>query len=309
MSAAYLWSHSTQTEDLKPHLEQPSSSAREVDVLPAADALKKAVVERTQLAHQASISAQQLFEVSFAADTYGCAQRLQFVASSRDSLHQATQFKSQFEADARFNGLDICLNEVALVHEEDLSCNNKTSQGAYLQRINCTLDSFVQVTNAPHFTHLVVFAAQGKAYVQRGVMYLDEQDSYSVFIHELAHFANFVDEYALNPALARQFCHQSSSASPNLILSSEKLSGLNGNYESSSTCASLGIKSYKPSAKLTFMEFHDVAYIPDNYLQMWELELSRQHGQIAFAHQMLYLANKKGNQSLIAHWQAIADGT
>jgi hypothetical protein len=49
-------------------------------------------------------------------------------------------------------------------------------------------------------------------------MFLDQSDVYSVFVHELAHFAGFVDEYALPDDLANYHC--SKNIAPNLLLSS-----------------------------------------------------------------------------------------
>ena len=40
-----------------------------------------------------------------------------------------------------------------------------------------------------------MYAKKGKANVHNGIMFIDRQDSYDVFINELAHFAGFIDEY------------------------------------------------------------------------------------------------------------------
>jgi carboxypeptidase C (cathepsin A) len=84
-------------------------------------------------------------------------------------------------------------------------------------RLGCGLYPLSQLKTPLSFTHMVVFAEQGKANVNNGVMFLDQTDTYSVFVHELAHFAGFVDEYALPESLADYHC--SKNLAPNLLLS------------------------------------------------------------------------------------------
>ncbi|MFC4699094.1 hypothetical protein ACFO4O_02865 [Glaciecola siphonariae] len=244
-----------------------------------------------------------------------CLQTLQFVANDLHSVAQARRFKQLFEQDARFSNLPICVNDIAWLSSTELQC--KTAQQSH--RIDCDLRPLANMLEAPQFTHLIVFAEQGRAYVQRGVMYLDRQDEYSVFVHELAHFAHFVDEYALSPAFAQQQCRLADA--PNLLIAqanqsldkqklaywnelSGELSAANTlEISKSRTCENAAVTSYKPSADITFLEHHDTHYIPAIYLDLWHQELRKDGAKTAVAQEFMHLAIQNQSSSAIQHWQ------
>lgn len=272
--------------------------------------------------------------VPLATNEKTCAQQLQFVAGNIHSLVQARAFKQAFENDPRFEGLSICINPVAWVAPSKLGCDlPKVSQ-----RVNCDLSAFSEVLSTPNFSHLVVFSPLGKAYVQRGVMYLDQSDEYSVFVHELAHFANFVDEYALSPVFAHKHCRISDA--PNLMLQShigaldkrklarweralqqanskqENSNALSLSLAASRTCENAELTSIKPSADITFLEHHDIEYIPPLYLTLWQQELNKQAGELAVSKEFLYLAKMRlkaqtasdstSTTNALKHWSALS---
>lgn len=226
-----------------------------------------------------------------------CAQQLQFVASNIHSMVQAVEFRRQFNQDDRMKALSICINPPIWLEENQLSCNLNQ------HRQECDFSDLSEQTFSPDFTHLVLFLESGKAYVHRGVMYLDHTDTYSVFVHELAHFSGFVDEYPLNPLLAQQFCDPAKSPL-NLLVSEtptqtskyKKWKAIRFNNAQdhsnaevmqewtlapSKTCDRLNISSFKPSTAITFMEHHDTNHIPELYLQLWQLELEKDFQQRA----------------------------
>lgn len=256
-----------------------------------------------------------------------CAQTLQFMASSLDSVVQAESFKAKFDSDARFDDIPICINPIAWVSNSDLRCGNP-HEIASNGRVACDLSRLAMILHQPKFTHLVVFADSGRAFVQRGVMYLDRADEYSVFIHELAHFAGFVDEYALSAALAQQHC--SSSYAPNIMIATsdgridqhklKQWKDLDASSElriseqgetnqpgfsisQSQTCKNVESTSFKPSADITFLEHHDTNYIPQLYIALWQQELQKRHGEQAVTQELLHLASRLQNQAAIEHWK------
>lgn len=242
-----------------------------------------------------------------------CSQQLQFVASALSSVVQALNFKRQFEQDNRFRELSICINPIVWLPKNALACQNESINA----RISCNLTGFARIKKQPSFTHLVVFAETGKAYVQRGVMYLDRRDEYSVFVHELAHFAAFVDEYPLSHSMARVHC--AAPTAPNLIVSSESEAldqvalqrwhlASEGSLalSVSRTCdRTEGVTSFKPSAAITFLEHHDTEYIPPLYLTLWQQQLGKQSEAIEASYEFLHLANKNRLGQSIRHWQAM----
>lgn len=258
-----------------------------------------------------------------------CAQHLQFVATSLESAVQASTFKNRFDQDARLAQLPICIKPVIWLADNELSCE------LVEHRKVCDLTKLAELAFSPSYTHLVFFLNEGKGYVENGAMYLDEADTYSVFVHELAHFVGFVDEYAVSSSLALQYCNESDA--PNLIVSAnedlydeetfqmwkaynQKLQRVQTSashdyskqgateFESSlqigqsRTCASLGKKSYKPSSKLTFMQYHDTNYIPPIYLMMWQDLLDKHYHSIAVSAVFKQQAEQIENDSAAAHW-------
>nr|WP_297349016.1 sel1 repeat family protein [uncultured Glaciecola sp.] len=142
-----------------------------------------------------------------------CAQTIQFVATTLVSFIQASAFQDQFEKDKRLADLPLCVLPPIWLQKDSLACSNNFKNEA---RLGCDLYPLSQLKTPLSFTHMIIFAEQGKANVNNGVMFLDQSDKYSVFVHELAHFAGFVDEYALPDDLANYHCGKN--AAPNLLL-------------------------------------------------------------------------------------------
>ena len=205
-----------------------------------------------------------------------CVQQLQFVVSSESAIQQAASFQQQFIDDKRLALLPICINRPMWVEAQQLDCDaNWQSSG----RLGCNLQPLGPQLRALNFTHLVIFAEEGKANVHNGVMFLDRQDTYDVFVHELAHFAGFVDEYPLSKTLARDICEGDNA--PNLTFQQAKQETANLSRWSSMsdeqgisidiarTCDRHSAQAFKPTSDITFMEFHDHAYIPSIYIAAW----------------------------------------
>jgi hypothetical protein len=181
------------------------NKAADQNFAPAVTALQ--VIEQHQVKPLAS-----LLEVT--PQGPNCAQTIQFVATTLVSFIQATAFQDQFEKDKRLADLPLCVLPPIWLQKDSLACSSNFDNEA---RLGCGLYPLSQLKTPLSFTHMVVFAEQGKANVNNGVMFLDQSDTYSVFVHELAHFAGFVDEYALPESLADYHC--SKNLAPNLLLS------------------------------------------------------------------------------------------
>jgi len=211
-----------------------------------------------------------------------CVMRLQFVATNLDSIRQADAYAQQFLADERLASLPICLNKPIWLEQNTLECESRAANN---YRITCSLASLNKVLAPDTFTHLVVFAEQGKANVVNGVMYLDLADKYSVFVHELAHFVGFIDEYPISPGFAEFFCSglegfpniavlPKGESLENLDLSSWQNTGNDLAIVKANTCNNHSAQAYKFSEKLTFMEYHDTEFIPQLYLDIWHQRLT-----------------------------------
>lgn len=239
-----------------------------------------------------------------------CNMNLQFVANSLDSIKQAHNYYQQFEKDQRFENMPICLNAPVWIEEEAFSCQSRPTNN---YRITCSLAYLDNVLAPDDFSHLVIFAEQGKANVVNGVMYLDLADKYSVFIHELAHFVGFIDEYPLSAEFAGFFCSGEQDF-PNIVVVPEEgtLSDVDLSYwqqqnreialARANTCNNHPAQAFKFSSKLTFMEFHDTDNIPAIYLDVWKQRLvDKSHIRIA-AINIAQALEEQGNTPAAEKW-------
>jgi len=262
-----------------------------------------------------------------------CAQQLQFVATTLDSAVQATQFMKSFQKDSRFKDMPICINKVIWLKPKELQCDLVD------HRQRCDLSRLASKMFTPSYTHLVLFLPTGTAYVQHGLMHLDQADTYSVFVHELAHFVGFLDEYAILPALAQQHCYQNNA--PNLLIGdniyasatfadwqkyAENLSPAEYNeadvteqseptidtntvsgleMSESRTCSKLDINGYKPSSGITFLEHHDTEYIPAIYLLIWKDLLLNSYQNVAIEEHFYNIAMEKNLPIISDYWLGV----
>lgn len=251
-----------------------------------------------------------------------CEQKIEVLATSLESLVQANAFIERFKHDSRVVGLKICFNSPVWLTPDSLSCESGTREN---DRLTCDLSALSNTKMVPKFSHLVIFEQEGKANVNNGIMYLDLADQYSVFVHELAHFAGFVDEYALPSQQAYYHCERLSA--PNLIVLGEvtyspvakaqswqnKLQALRGSspeeenlgFARSNTCVQAKIRSFKPSQRMTFMEFHDVEYIPDIYVALWQEALKNQRMSLPVLTNMAISAYQNDNEEMALYWELI----
>lgn len=243
-----------------------------------------------------------------------CLQRIQPFATSLATIIRASSIYSEFVKDDRLKGLSLCIAPPIWLKNDVLDCKENFNDTGVL---GCSVTPLAEAAKVREFSHAIVFAEQGKANVQNGVMYLDISDAYSVFVHELAHFAGFADEYPVGRRMARRLCDDTlieDFMPPNVIVDSEywyaphKTVNNWLNIDPSTiiapakTCALVGKKSYKPSRRITFMEHHDSGVIPPLYLVLWEQQLNNQQSQRPISMNFFQAFHRKGNQKEAGHW-------
>ena len=253
-----------------------------------------------------------------------CHQRIQMFASSLSTIQRADKLYQQFNNDDRLAQLPICINKPVWLPANTLNCDENWQQS---QRLGCDLRPLAAAVEALDATHVVVMSEQGKANTNNGAMFLDIGDTYSVFVHELAHFAGFADEYPLGKSTARRVCQvaeQRINQSPNLIfagrLTYAPISLLKRWQRLSpalvirpaKTCDAIGKQAYKPSAKITFMEHHDTGVIPPVYLRLWQQQLEDNTQQRPVSMNLFQSFHKHGQTARADVWlkryqQAIAE--
>lgn len=209
-----------------------------------------------------------------------CAQKIQMFATSLSSIERASQLYEAFVTDERLQSLPVCLQKPIWLSQDSVRCASDWKQTG---RMGCDIRQLEKPVESTRATHIIMIGDAGKANVHNGIMYLDLSDSYSVLVHELAHFAGFVDEYPLPLDTAQQYCD--GAKAPNLIVdgkitykplaSLDQWQALNKTVAigASKSCSSVAVNAYKPSRQITFMEHHDSGVIPDIYLELWKKQL------------------------------------
>ncbi|MCW8092149.1 sel1 repeat family protein [Alteromonas sp. ASW11-130] len=212
--------------------------------------------------------------------TKQCKQRIQVFATSLATTERANAIYNQFVEDSRFSTLPICLQKPIRIKADKLNCTDNWRGSG---RLGCDVRPLSLAVKTLDITHAVIIHQTGKANVDNGLMYLDLTDSYDVFIHELAHFAGFIDEYPITRNMANRYCNRQEA--PNLIFDGEltysPLATLKRWQERpefdgiwpAKTCQYTDVQAYKPTGDITFLEHHDSGKIPTIYLTLWKQQL------------------------------------
>ncbi len=246
-----------------------------------------------------------------------CYQRIQLFATSLSTLSRADELYEKYKQDTRLAELPICTAPPLWLKHDVVACSDNY-QGQ--RRLGCDIRPLAPAIERRDITHAVIVAEQGKANINNGVMYLDLSDAYSVFVHELAHFAGFIDEYPLSRMAARRYCSEADSNEPlpinppNLVFDGQityaPQSTLNDwlarqsslVISESKTCESIGVRSYKPTGEMTFMEHHDLGVIPPLYLALWRAQLANPNTQRPISMNLFQGFHANGQQAKAGYW-------
>lgn len=240
-----------------------------------------------------------------------CLQRIGVFATSLSTIVKADSLVQAYKNDRRLQSIPLCIDKPIWLKQNTLSCAPDW-QGA--ERLGCDVRPLAKAVERRNYTHAVIVAEQGKANVNNGVMFLDLTDAYSVFVHELAHFAGFVDEYALGAQAAERNCKDTSV--PNLIFDGKITYAPLSTYDNwqqlqpgvgiwpAQTCARSDITAYKPSGRVTFLEHHDSGEIPPIYLALWRQQLRKPEAQRPVYMNLFQRFQKAGQTEQAGKWLA-----
>lgn len=238
-----------------------------------------------------------------------CAVNIQLVAATLPAMTQVYKLLDSYSQDKRLAELPICFNLPVWLEANKMNCTGDDNK-----RLQCSLSALIELSEQRSFTHAVVVAEKGVANVNNGIMYLDEKDDYQVFVHELAHFAGFVDEYRVNETIANNFCRRKSA--PNLVFA-KHLPNIQTTHfaqyksafpqlrlTSTDTCDSTEFQAFKPTAEMTFLEQHEIGVIPDIYLRIWENVLNNRYALTpAFVNFAQYYESKGQTEQANKWWK------
>ena len=221
-----------------------------------------------------------------------CAKRILPIALSLANQVQAQHITETYDSDPRFTDNPMCLANPLWLDSSESFCEQQILAGR--QRIVCDVTQLEMLVRNNNVTHIILLLPEGRAYVNAGLMYLNASASYSLFVHELAHFAGFADEYPIHAELAKIHCE--AQTAPNLLFDGEhnyapdsrlkNWQTLLDNRDNTKqvtlhaarTCINTGINAYKMTEERTFMEFHDTDNIPLEYQSLWRQQvINRAH--------------------------------
>ncbi|MBC3764575.1 hypothetical protein [Neptunicella marina] len=250
--------------------------------------------------------------VSNAYHPLNCAMQIQPVVSSLAQWSRVSAYIQQFKTDESLQNLPVCFNAPVVISEQQLQCD-KFSQNQ--QRILCDEYQLATMLSPVPFSHILIMSQQGKANVHNGILYLDEQDSYKVMLHELAHFAGLIDEYPLSQGLAAQFCNKEQ-VLPNLLIvkksssTEQKIPKWPQQWSASAdeklykarTCDNTPYQAYKPFAGLSFMEFYDAGTKPHWYMAAWAQQINHRKNLIPAFVNFAQSASEQGDKTSADLW-------
>lgn len=196
-----------------------------------------------------------------------CIQEIAFYPSSWQQYLLTLSYQQGFLKDQQLAVLPICLR-LPIAAVMPLACTHQPHQA-----IRC--DSTGRLGTRVEFTR------QGKANTQGETIFLDEQDDYYVWRHELAHLVGFVDEYRLSQAQQARQCNLSA---PNLAYwSTEQWQTLvptvwphKSMVRTFPSCHNERAKAYLLAEQWSFLQYHDIKQIEPVYLWLWQQALMHQ---------------------------------
>ena len=137
---------------------------------------------------QKKVPSADLFYESY--DQEQCARNVTYFATT---LHDIERVRYLLESTASNPvGQIICPTEVRYMPTTWLECTSEPDKA-----IMCEESVFEMFQSQISSDYIALMLPKGGANVHQGILYFDRSDSIDVFVHELSHFAGFVDEYPL----------------------------------------------------------------------------------------------------------------
>tara|TARA_R110000764_G_scaffold17502_5_gene48100 strand:+ start:17285 stop:18742 length:1458 start_codon:yes stop_codon:yes gene_type:complete len=154
---------------------------------------------------------------STSALTSNCSVDVQLFATNLAGLRHGRALISSFEQHKLSKY--ICLQAPKYIPTQAVNC-----QHSVVEKISC--NASVWLTRKDITTRYIgLIVEQGKANVDNGIMYIDQNDTFDVLVHELSHFIGFVDEYPLPKQHQKCQQVQGEAFSHNLVVLSESYQG------------------------------------------------------------------------------------
>jgi hypothetical protein len=204
-----------------------------------------------------------------------CMRTYPFNFNTWRGFQQAQSLYTRYVFDASLAFLPVCLTPPWLVAPLAYVWDGRHNSA----QINQTRPLVRHTT--PRQAHRIVFHAINKAYVLGDTMHLAYNTPYRVFVHELAHFVAFADEYSLSPELAKLQCFAPGYLNRRVRQQGEAFAYLwqvldsGGMVVDDPVCSKLTNQQWQKMdlPQWHFLHYNDVRRIPFVYQHMWQWEL------------------------------------
>ena len=194
-----------------------------------------------------------------------CTFNVLMLSDHRDGLYRLNQFRNAYLENPEPSPNTFCFSKPVYVGNA-ISCNSTESK-----RAKCDwLQSSLKKQLPAEFDFAVMMPKQGTANVKNGLMHINSQASYAVFLHELMHFNGFEDEYALPVKKQAWLCQLEGLVAPNLFIA--KKSDAPKGWHKSQSCQQGGT-AYKPSAKWSIMQYQQLG-LSAQYRMLWQTHIA-----------------------------------
>ncbi len=178
-------------------------------------------------------------------------------------INALKSFKRFYQAKPEPEKNSFCFSEIVYVGDQ-FSCRNHD------MAVQCNWENAVAYNWPAGFDFIVMMSESGAANVVGGIMHINSQQSYQVFLHELMHFNGFEDEYPLPEKKQQWLCKQQGKVAPNLFIANDVLPP--SGWQKSRACKNS--MAYKPSPNWSIMQYQTMA-LSQQYRQLWQKQINQ----------------------------------
>ncbi|KAF7766868.1 hypothetical protein PUND_a2759 [Pseudoalteromonas undina] len=194
-----------------------------------------------------------------------CTFNVLMLSDHRDGLYRLNQFRNAYFQNPEPSLNTFCFSKPVYVGSA-ISCNSTESS-----RAKCNWQQSSLKKRLPTgFDFAVMMPKQGTASVKNGLMHINSQASYAVFLHELMHFNGFEDEYALPAKKQAWLCQLDGFVAPNLFIAKKSVAPKG--WHKSQSCQQGGT-AYKPSAQWSIMQYQQLG-LSAQYRVLWQTHIA-----------------------------------
>lgn len=193
-----------------------------------------------------------------------CMFNVLMLSNHRDGLYSLNSFSKQYRQHPEPSTNTFCFSPPVYIGNA-IACSTLKNQRAQCNWSNSSLKE--QLPKG--FDFAVMMPKQGTANVQKGLMHINSQASYGVFLHELMHFNGFEDEYTLPAQKQAWLCQLEGLVAPNLYIT-QRNRAPKGWYKSQS-CQQGGV-AYKPSKHWSIMQYQQLG-LSKQYRELWQMHI------------------------------------